>query len=189
MDPLANKRQEIARLVVDYHSAAFPQTQFTPGDTPVRYAGRVFDSEELVNAVDAVLDFWLTGGRFSESLETSLADLLDLDTVLLVNSGSSANLVAFSALTSPTLGDRRICPGDEVITVAAGFPTTVNPIVQNGAIPVFIDVELASYSPKIESIAAAVTSRTKAVMIAHTMGVPFDVAEVTVQAAPRPEQR
>ena len=178
MDPLANKRQEIARLVVEYHSAAFPQTQFTPGDTPVRYAGRVFDSEELVNAVDAVLDFWLTAGRFSESLETSLADLLDLDTVLLVNSGSSANLVAFSALTSPTLGDRRICPGDEVITVAAGFPTTVNPIVQNGAIPVFIDVELASYSPKIESIAAAVTSRTKAVMIAHTMGVPFDVAEV-----------
>jgi CDP-6-deoxy-D-xylo-4-hexulose-3-dehydrase len=178
MDPLAQKRRAIADLVIDYHAAAFPDVEFSPGETPVRYAGRVFDSEELVNGVDAVLDFWLTAGRFSESLETDLAELLDLDTVLLVNSGSSANLVAFSALTSPSLGDRRVCPGDEVITVAAGFPTTVNPIIQNGAVPVFVDVELGSYAPTPETIAAAVTPRTKAVMIAHTLGIPFDVAAI-----------
>ncbi len=179
MDVLEQKRREIAELVRAYHSAAFPSTEFVPGETPVRYAGRVFDREELTHAVDAVLDFWLTAGRFSESFEADLANLLDIDTALLVNSGSSANLVAVSSLTSASLGARRICPGDEVITVAAGFPTTVNPIVQNGATPVFVDVELGTYVPTFEAISAAVTARTKAVILAHTMGVPFEVSAVS----------
>jgi CDP-6-deoxy-D-xylo-4-hexulose-3-dehydrase len=172
------KRREILRLVSEYYQQAFSPKEFIPGETPVRYAGRVFSDEELRYAVDASLDFWLTAGRFSKELEASLSDYYDLDTALLVNSGSSANLVAFSALTSPVLGDNRIRPGDEVITVAAGFPTTINPIIQNGAVPVFIDVELGTYVPSVEAIASAITSRTKAVMIAHTMGIPYDVAAV-----------
>ena len=170
------QREEILRLVAEYHGAAFGERKFVPGESAVRYAGRVFDAEELVNAVDATLDFWLTAGRYSEEFETLLAERLGLDTALLVNSGSSANLVAMSALTSPSLGPRRVQPGDEVITVAAGFPTTVNPIIQNRAVPVFIDVELGTYVPAIEGVAAAIGPRTKAVMIAHTMGVPYDVA-------------
>ena len=170
------QRQEILRLVAEYHGAAFGERKFVPGESAVRYAGRVFDAEELVNAVDATLDFWLTAGRYSEEFETLLAERLGLDTALLVNSGSSANLVAMSALTSPSLGPRRVQPGDEVITVAAGFPTTVNPIIQNRAVPVFIDVELGTYVPAIEGVAAAIGPRTKAVMMAHTMGIPYDVA-------------
>jgi len=170
------QRQEILRLVAEYHGAAFGERKFVPGESAVRYAGRVFDAEELVNAVDASLDFWLTAGRYSEEFETLLAERLGLDTALLVNSGSSANLVAMSALTSPSLGPRRVQPGDEVITVAAGFPTTVNPIIQNRAVPVFIDVELGTYVPAIEGVAAAIGPRTKAVMMAHTMGIPYDVA-------------
>jgi CDP-6-deoxy-D-xylo-4-hexulose-3-dehydrase len=171
-------RQEIGRLVRQYAGTAFPGDDFVPGESPVRYAGRVFDADELVQGVDAVLDFWLTAGRFTEELESGLQDLLDLDTALLVNSGSSANLVAVSALTSPMLGDRRLRPGDEVITVAAGFPTTVNPIVQNGAVPVFIDVEMGTYVPSLEAIERALSPKTRAVIIAHTLGVPFDVERV-----------
>ena len=152
------------------------EAPFIPGKSRVPYAGRVYDEKELCNLVDASLDFWLTAGRYSESFESDLAELLDIDTALLVNSGSSANLVAFSALTSPLLKDRRIKPGDEVITVAAGFPTTVNPIIQNQAIPVFVDVELGTYVPTLDAIKKAISPRTKAVMIAHTMGIPFDAA-------------
>ena len=173
------RRQDILEMVREYTLETFQRETFVPGQTPVRYAGRVFDDQELVNAVDASLDFWLTAGRFSEELEGDLCEYFDLDTALLVNSGSSANLVAFSALTSPALGARRVCPGDEVITVAAGFPTTVNPIIQNNAVPVFVDVELQTYVPTVEAIASAITSRTKAVMIAHTMGIPYDVAAVS----------
>lgn len=173
------RRQDILQMVKEYCRETFKNGKFIPGETPVRYAGRVFDDQELVNAVDASLDFWLTAGRFSEKLEGDLAGYFDLDIALLVNSGSSANLVAFSSLTSPALGDRRVCPGDEVITVAAGFPTTVNPIIQNNAVPVFVDVELGTYVPTVEAIASAITSRTKAVMIAHTMGIPYDVAVVS----------
>ena len=171
-------RRRIAELVAEYHPAAFAPRPFVPGETPVRYAGRVFDAEELQLAVEASLDFWLTAGRFTEQFESGLAQRMDRDTALLVNSGSSANLVAFSALTSPQLKDRRVRPGDEVITVAAGFPTTVNPIIQNRAVPVFVDVELATYVPTVEAIEAAVTPKTRAVMIAHTMGIPFDAAAV-----------
>jgi CDP-6-deoxy-D-xylo-4-hexulose-3-dehydrase len=169
-------RKEILRLVAQYHAEAFAPREFVPGQSVVRYAGRVFDAEELQLAVEASLDFWLTAGRFAEEFESTLAGLLDLDTALLVNSGSSANLVAFSALTSPALGVRRVRPGDEVVTVAAGFPTTVNPILQNQAVPVFVDVELGSYGPTVDAVHAAIGSRTKAIMIAHTMGIPYDAA-------------
>ncbi len=170
-------RRQILDLVRQYHSAA-PAAVFVPGESPVRYAGRVFDDAELVNLVDSSLDFWLTAGRYAEALEAGLAEYLGIENVLLVNSGSSANLVAFSTLTSPKLKDRRVNPGDEVIAVAAGFPTTVNPIIQNQAVPVFVDVELGSYVPTIEAIESAVGPKTKAIMIAHTMGVPFPVREV-----------
>lgn len=170
-------RQEILELVRRFHAATLQPT-FRPGEDPVRYAGRHFDERELVNLVDSSLDFWLTAGRYAEEFEANLAGYLDVENVLLVNSGSSANLVALSSLTSPKLKDRRLRPGDEVITVAAGFPTTVNPILQNQAVPVFLDVELGTYVPTLEAIEAARSPRTKAVMIAHTMGVPYPVREV-----------
>ncbi|HNQ88844.1 MAG TPA: lipopolysaccharide biosynthesis protein RfbH [Verrucomicrobiota bacterium] len=170
-------RRDILERVRAFH-AARPVRPFRPGEDWVRYAGRHYDEAELVHLVDASLDFWLTAGRYAEEFESGLAEFLGVDNVLLVNSGSSANLVALSTLTSPRLKDRRIQPGDEVITVAAGFPTTVNPILQNGAVPVFVDVELGAYVPTVDRIEAALSARTKAVMIAHTMGVPFPVAEV-----------
>jgi CDP-6-deoxy-D-xylo-4-hexulose-3-dehydrase len=177
MPSKSDLRQQILALVRLYHSAD-TQPPFQPGESMVRYAGRHYDEHELVNLVDASLDFWLTAGRYAEAFEAGLADYLGLENVLLVNSGSSANLVAFSTLTSPKLKDRQVKPGDEVITVAAGFPTTVNPILQNRAIPVFVDVELGSYVPALEKIEAALSPRTKAVMIAHTMGVPYAVRAV-----------
>ncbi len=170
-------RGQILDLVRAYHQAEPPRA-FRPGEDPVRYAGRVFDAEERVSLADASLDFWLTAGRFTEEFETGLAEYLGIGNVLLVNSGSSANLIALSALTSPKLKDRRLKPGDEVITVAAGFPTTVNPVLQNRAVPVFVDVELGTYVPTPAAIEAALSPRTRAVMIAHTMGVPYAVREV-----------
>jgi CDP-6-deoxy-D-xylo-4-hexulose-3-dehydrase len=175
-DPKTLRRQ-ILELVREFHAAA-PKKPFRPGEDPVRYAGRYFDEKELVSLVDSSLDFWLTAGRYADEFEAGLAGFLGLGNVLLVNSGSSANLVAFSTLTSAKLKDRRVKPGDEVITVAAGFPTTVNPIIQNRAVPVFVDVELGSYVPALEKIEAALSPRTRAVMIAHTMGVPYAVREV-----------
>jgi CDP-6-deoxy-D-xylo-4-hexulose-3-dehydrase len=170
-------RQQILDLVREYQ-AAEAKKPFRPGEDPVRYAGRYFDEKELVNLVDSSLDFWLTAGRYADEFEAGLAEFLGVENVLLVNSGSSANLVAFSALTSPKLRDRRVEPGDEVITVAAGFPTTVAPIIQNRAVPVFVDVELGTYVPALEKIEAALSHKTKAVMIAHTMGVPYAVREL-----------
>ena len=172
-------RRQILDLVRAFHEAdCGARDPFRPGEDPVRYAGRVYGSEELVHLVDASLDFWLTAGRFSEEFEAGLGDYLGVDNVLLVNSGSSANLVALSALTAKELKDRRIQPADEVITTAAAFPTTVNPIIQNRAVPVFVDVELGTYVPRLEAIEAAISPRTRAVMLAHTMGVPFPVAEL-----------
>lgn len=170
-------RQKILDLVSEFHAVA-PVVPFRPGEDPVRYAGRVFDDDELVHLVDASLDFWLTAGRYTETFESELSKYIGIDNVFLVNSGSSANLLALSALTSPKLKDRRLMPGDEVVTVAAGFPTTVNPTIQNRAIPVLVDVELGTYVPALESIEAALGPRTRAIMIAHTMGVPFPVREV-----------
>ncbi len=173
-DPL---RQQILDLVRQYHFAG-PKPPFRPGQDWVRYAGRFFDEKELVNLVDSSLDFWLTAGRYANEFESGLARHLGVRHALLVNSGSSANLVAFSSLTSPRLKDRAVRPGDEVITVAAGFPTTVNPIIQNRAVPVFVDVELGTYVPALDRIEAAIGPKTKAVMAAHTMGVPYAVREL-----------
>lgn len=172
-------RARILELVRDYHEAeTASRAAYEAGQGTVRYAGRNYDADEMVNLVDASLDFWLTAGRYSDRFEAGLASYLGVDAALLVNSGSSANLVAFSSLTSPKLKDRRVRPGDEVITAAAGFPTTVNPILQNRAVPVFVDVELGTYVPTLESIERAIGPRTRAVMLAHTMGVPFAAREL-----------
>ncbi len=175
-------RRRILDLAVDYHASAFAERPFVPGETPVPAAGKVFDAEELRALLDASLDFWLTTGRFAERLEHDLARFVGADACLLVNSGSSANLVALSCLTSPKLGDSRLVPGDEVITVAAGFPTTVNPIFQNGLVPVFVDVRVPTYNIDVSQLESALGPRTRAIMIAHMLGNPFDVDAVTAFA-------
>jgi CDP-6-deoxy-D-xylo-4-hexulose-3-dehydrase len=175
-------RSQILTLVRDYYQVKFAGRQFDPGRDLVHYAGRVFDEAELVNLVDASLDFYLTANRYAEQFEADFADYFGLGNALLVNSGSSANLVALTALTSPRLGDRRLMPGDEVITVAAGFPTTVAPIVQNQLLPVFVDVNLGDYTAIPERLAEAVGPKTRAIMMAHTMGVPFDLDVATALA-------
>ena len=181
MDEVKKLREEILEKVREYCRLAYaPQADapFVPGKSRVNYAGRVFDEAEMANLADAGLEFWLTYGRYSREFERRLADYLGVGHALLVNSGSSANLLAFSALTSPLLGDRRIRRGDEVITVACAFPTTVAPIVQYGAVPVFVDVEPGTANIDASRLEAAFSPRTKAVMIAHTLGNPFDVKAV-----------
>jgi CDP-6-deoxy-D-xylo-4-hexulose-3-dehydrase len=168
-------RSEILNLVKEYQSVKFAKKEFVPGETPVRYAGRVFDEKEMMSLVDSCLDFWLTAGRFAEEFESELAAFLDLEYAMLVNSGSSANLCAFSALTSHLLGDKRLKPGDEVISVAAGFPTTVNPIIQNGMIPVFVDVDLGTYNINIEQLKKAISPKTRAIFLAHTLGNAYNL--------------
>jgi CDP-4-dehydro-6-deoxyglucose reductase, E1 len=172
-----NLRNQILELTKEYYFEEFSMNQFYPGER-IPFSGRVFDSEEVTNLVESSLDFWLTSGRFSKEFETRFASFMDSRFCLLVNSGSSANLVAFSTLTSPQLGDRRLQPGDEVITVAAGFPTTVAPIIQNGCVPVFIDVELGTYNVDVKQLEIALSPKTKAIMIAHTLGNPFDVEAI-----------
>lgn len=171
-------RQEILAKVEQFETLRARDAKFVPGQSTVRYAGRVFGSAEVRNAADAVLDFWLTAGRFSEEFEQRLADYLGVEAVLMVNSGSSANLLAVTALTSPKLGDRRLKAGDEIITVAAGFPTTVAPILQNGLVPVFVDVDLGGYNALPERVAAAIGPKTRAIMLAHTLGNPWDLGAI-----------
>ena len=171
-------RAEIARLVKEYYAVKFAPKPFEAGVSHVRYAGRVFDEKELQSLVDASLDFWLTSGRFSEAFESSFCDLTGAEYSLLVNSGSSANLLAFSALSSPLLGARGLKAGDEVISVAAGFPTTVNPIIQGGMIPVFVDVEVGTYNIDAAELARAIGPKTKAIFLAHTLGNPYDLDAV-----------
>ena len=171
-------RAQILELVRQYHAAAFAPSEFVPGETAIPYAGRVFDHAELQHAVEASLDFWLTTGRFAAEFERAFAQFIGVRHALLVNSGSSANLLALSALTSPKLGDRQLKPGDEVITVATGFPTTLNPILQNQLVPVFVDVTLPTYNLDVTQLEAARSSRTRAVMLAHTLGNPFDLDAV-----------
>lgn len=172
-------RQEILDKVKEYyHQAHKTGEPYTPGVTRVPYAGRVYDEREMVNLVDAALEFWLTAGRYTEQFERELASFLGLRHCSLVNSGSSANLLAFMALTSDRLKERKINRGDEVITVAAGFPTTVTPIIQYGAVPVFVDVDLGTYNVDVSQLEAALSSRTKAVMLANTMGNPFNIRAV-----------
>ena len=171
-------RDEILSLTEEYYQAQFSRTKpFQPGDR-ISYAGRVFDQEELRTLVDASLEFWLTAGRFTQRFEAELADYLGVKYCSLVNSGSSANLLAFTALTSPLLGERRVGKGDEVITAAAGFPTTIAPIIQCGAVPVFVDIEIPQYNVGLNALEQALTPKTKAVMLAHTLGNPFPLAEV-----------
>lgn len=171
-------RKEIIQKTIEYYHARFAENEFIPGKSRVNYAGRIFDHQELVNAVEASLDFWLTEGRFSEEFSEKIAEFLEVDHILLTNSGSSANLLAFSALTSDKLGEKRIKAGDEVISVAAGFPATVTPIIQYGCIPVFVDVDIPNYNINIQMMRKAITPKTKAIFIAHTLGNPFDIEEV-----------
>ena len=172
-------RRELLDKVREYYDATFAEEPaFEPGRSGVPYAGRVFDESEMVNLVDSSLDFWLTYGRFSKRFEEGLATFLSLPDALLVNSGSSANLLALACLTSERLGERRVVRGDEVITVAAAFPTTVAPIVQFGAVPVFVDVRPETANVDVSRLEDALSSRTKAVMLAHTLGNPFEVSAV-----------
>lgn len=176
--PAATIRAEILELVKEYHAAQRWEPVFEPGTSPVRFGGRVFDDEELVNLVSASLDFWLTEGPESERFRAALSSTLGVKYVTLTNSGSSANLLAFTALRSPLLKERRLRPGDEVITVAAAFPTTVNPILQNSCVPVFIDVTLGDYNADTSQLEDAYSERTRAVFFAHTLGNPFDLDAV-----------
>jgi CDP-6-deoxy-D-xylo-4-hexulose-3-dehydrase len=175
-------REQILSLVAEYAAEAFPQRAFHPGESAVPVSGKVFDADEMRMLVDSSLDFWLTTGRFAERFEREFARRIGIRECVLVNSGSSANLLAVSALTSPKLGDRRLQPGDEVITLAAGFPTTVNPILQNNLVPVFVDVVLGTYNVDVTQLEAALTARTRAIFIAHTLGNPFDLDAVTAFA-------
>jgi len=176
-------QSEILRLVREYHAAAFPAREFVPGSSAVPYAGRVFDAEEIVNLVDSSLEFWLTTGRYAARFEKEFARFVGIRSALLVNSGSSANLVALSCLTSPKLKDRQLQPGDEVITAGTGFPTTVNPIIQNRLVPVFLDVDIPTYNLSVNQLEEALSPRTRAIMVAHALGNPFDVDAVKAFAA------
>lgn len=174
----AQARQEILKLVEAYCDKYHNQKkEFTKGQR-IPYASRVYDSREMTNLVDSALEFWLTSGRYTDEFERKMAEYLQVKFCSLVNSGSSANLLAFMALTSPLLGDRRILRGDEVITVAAGFPTTVSPIIQYGTVPVFVDVTIPQYNIDTDMLEEALSEKTKAVMIAHTLGNPFDLKTV-----------
>jgi CDP-6-deoxy-D-xylo-4-hexulose-3-dehydrase len=172
-------RKQIADLVAQYGALASEPKPFQPGSTPIPPSGKVVGAPEMGLMVEASLDAWLTTGRFNEEFERKLAAFIGVQHLITVNSGSSANLVAFSALTSPKLGERAIQPGDEVIGVAAGFPTTVNPIIQFGAVPVFVDVELGTYNIDVRQLEAALSPRTKAVMLAHTLGNPYNLDAIT----------
>ncbi len=171
-------RQRIRGLVDEYYREAFPAHAFVPGSSPVPISGRVFDEQELELLVESSLDFWLTTGRFAEQFEREFAKFVGVREAVLVNSGSSANLLAVTALTSHKLGDRRLQPGDEVITLAAGFPTTVNPILQNGLVPVFVDVHIPTFNVDVSYLETALSSRTRAIIFAHTLGNPFDLDAV-----------
>jgi len=172
-------RQQILQLTAEFHAEAFPKKDFVPGSSVVPVSGKVIDAADMSAVVDSALDGWFTTGRWAKDFERKLARFFGLRSASLVNSGSSANLVALTALTSPKLGDRQLKPGDEVITVAAGFPTTVNPIFQNRLVPVFIDVTLPTYEVDVTKLEEARSEKTKAVMIAHTLGNVFDLDAVT----------
>lgn len=175
---LSDLRDEAIRAALEYYKHKWgAKVPFRAGDR-IQYAGRVFDEAEVANLIDSSLEFWLTAGRYATRLENELAQFLGLNHCSLVNSGSSANLLAFMALTSPKMGEKRIRPGDEVITVAAAFPTTIAPVIQYGAVPVFVDIELPGYNVDCRLLADALSEKTKAVFLAHTMGNPFNLNEV-----------
>lgn len=172
-------RAQIRALTAEYFTEAFSSHEFIAGESPVPVSGKVFDKVEMQYLVDSSLDFWLTTGRFADQFQREFSKFMGVRNTILVNSGSSANLVALSCLTSPQLADRALKPGDEVITVAAGFPTTVNPIIQNNLVPVFVDVHIPTYNIDVGYLDAALSTRTRAIMIAHTLGNPFELEAVT----------
>jgi CDP-6-deoxy-D-xylo-4-hexulose-3-dehydrase len=172
------KRKKILSLVKSYYKERPQTTKFVPGNDYVNYAGRIYDENELLNLVDSSLDFWLTAGRYALEFESRLARFLGVRYCLLTNSGSSANLLAVTALTSPLLKERRLKAGDEVITTACGFPTTLNPIIQNNCVPVFVDIELCTYNIDTDKIEKAITKKTKAIVIAHTLGNPNNLSKI-----------
>jgi len=171
-------RDKISRLVAELHKTRTTERTFIPGKTPIRYAGRVFDEKEIQAAVEASLDFWLTEGRFAEEFQSELSKKVGVKYAFLTNSGSSANLLAITALMSSLLGEKRLKLGDEVVTVAAGFPATLNPIIQNNLVPVFVDVDISTYNAKVEEIEVAISQKTRAIFIAHTLGNPFDLDRI-----------
>jgi CDP-6-deoxy-D-xylo-4-hexulose-3-dehydrase len=172
---LAQLRENILGLVAEYASISQAQPEFQAGTTVIPPSGKVIGPRELQFLVDASLDGWLTTGRFNDAFEAKLAEFLNVKYVLTTNSGSSANLLAFSALTSPSLGIRAIRPGDEVISVAAGFPTTINPIIQNGCVPVFVDIDIPTYNIDASRVESAISDKTRAIMLAHTLGNPYNL--------------
>src|SRR6202034_1196211 len=178
-DTAEQLRRQILDLTLQYCSELSLSADFIPGVSPVPVSGKVIDGADISAVVDSALDGWFTTGRFAETFERNLARFIGVRSASLVNSGSSANLVALSALTSPKLGDRQLKPGDEVITVAAGFPTTVNPIFQNRLVPVFVDVTLPTYEIDVTRLEEARSEKTKAVMVAHTLGNVFDLGAVS----------
>lgn len=172
-------RAKILELTAEFVAEEFTEKEFIPGESPVAVAGRVFDAADVQSLVDSSLDFWLTAGRFSRQFEREFAKFFNLRHSILVNSGSSANLLALTCLTSPTLRERQLKPGDEVITVATGFPTTVNPIIQNNLVPVFLDVDIPTYNIDVSQLDEALSNKTRAVMVAHTLGNPYNLETVT----------
>ncbi len=179
----AHIREQVRDLIKQYYELEFGDSTFVPGKTAVPVSGKCFDHNELECLVDASLDGWFTTGRFADRFERQFAKFMGVRNALLVNSGSSANLLSISCLTSPSLGERQLRPGDEVITVAAGFPTTVNPIIQNGLVPVFVDIQLPTYNVDVAQLEDAVSPRTRAIILAHTLGNPFEVDAVISFAA------
>ena len=171
-------KKEIFNLVAEYYTEKHKPKPFIPGGTYIQYAGRVYDEKEMISLVDSTLDFWLTAGRFAKQFEEKFARFLGVKHCILTNSGSSANLLAISALTSPKLGERRLKKGDEVITTACAFPTTVNPIIQNNLIPVFMDVDVGTYNIQTDKIEGAISKKTKAIFLAHTLGNPFNLDKI-----------
>lgn len=171
-------RKEIFSKVKDFYQISKQKIIFIPGKSMINYAGRIYNEKELINLVDASLDFWLTAGRYAQEFEKKLAEFLGVKYCALTNSGSSANLLAISALTSPLLKERQLKPGDEVVTTACGFPTTLNPILQNNLVPVFIDVELGTYNIDVEKIEKAISKKTKAIFVAHTLGNPVNIDKI-----------
>ncbi|MCX6720725.1 MAG: lipopolysaccharide biosynthesis protein RfbH [Candidatus Staskawiczbacteria bacterium] len=171
-------RNDILKKVKEFYLAGKDTHKFVGGKDYINYAGRIYDEKELVNLVDSSLDFWLTAGKYAGQFEKEFAEFLGVKYCLLTNSGSSANLLAISALTSPKLGERRLKPGDEVITTACGFPTTLNPILQNNLVPVFVDVDLGTYNIQVEKIQKAISKKTKAIIVAHTLGNSFDIGKI-----------
>lgn len=171
-------RESIFDKVRELYELRKSEEKFIAGESKIQYAGRIYDEKEMISVVDSALDFWLTSGRFAQQFEKEFAQFLRVKYCLLTNSGSSANLLAVSALTSPKLGERRLKPGDEVITTACGFPTTVNPIIQNNLVPVFIDVDLGTYNIQADKIEEAITEKTKAIFVAHTLGNPVNLDKI-----------